>query len=208
MEDEMNSFRNALATAGVAAGLGLGAVTTASANGFCDAQVASYRGELEAKAAPVLAEVDQGISDIRKGGGDPDQIGVRMPNGQFKTLPELKSMLLTQKAEVAKQIDDKADDCSRDLKPYQAATDAAVTIGLGGLNKLLPERMTHIEIGEVLAGKPLGGAGGLVPHFREQVFAAVGLLNDRGFVTTVIRDPVQTVIKAPGQLVKQWFPHW
>jgi hypothetical protein len=179
----------------------------ASASAFCDAQVASYRGELENKVAPVLTEIDQGIADLRKGGGDPDKIGIKMQDGTFKTLPELRNLLLTQKAAASKEIDDAAEKCTHDLKPYQDATDAAVTIATGGLNKLLPERMTHIEIGEVLAGKPLGGDGGLVPHFREQVLGAVGLKDDHGVITQIIRDPAQTVLKAPGQLLKQWFPH-
>jgi hypothetical protein len=169
----------------------------ALANAFCDSKVAPYRGELEAKAAPALAEIDSGIADIRKGGGDPDKIAIKMKDGTFKTLPELRNLLLTQKAAVSKEIDDAGEKCAKDLKPFQDSTDAIVTLATGGLNKLLPERMTHIEIGEILAGKPFGGDGGLVPHFREQVLAGIGLKNDHGFVTTFIRDPLHAV-----------FPHW
>ena len=63
--------------------------------------------------------------------------------------------------------------CSRDLKPMQDVTDAGVTIATLCLNKLLPERMAHIEFGEILAGKPLGSDGALIPHFRDQLFGCV-----------------------------------
>ncbi|MGY4433145.1 hypothetical protein ACVWWO_005622 [Bradyrhizobium sp. F1.13.1] len=202
----MAYLRTTLAAMAAASSLSLGA-TGASASAFCDAQVASYRGELETKVAPVAAEIDQGIADIRKGGGDPDKIGLKMHDGTFKTLPELRSLVLSQKAEALKEIDDAAGKCAQSLKPYQDVTDASVIIATGGLSLLLPKRMTHIEIGEILAGKPLGGDGGLVPHFREQMFGLVGLQNDRGEVTKFIRDPVRTTIEAPVKLVKQWFPH-
>jgi hypothetical protein len=180
------------AAVAVAGFVALGA-SSASANAFCDAKIAPYRGELDAKANPALAEIDNGIADIRKGGGDPDKIAVKMSDGSFKTLPELRNLLLTQKAAVSKEIDDAGAKCTSDLKPFQDTTDAAVTLATGGLNKLLPERMLHVEIGEILAGKPLGGDGALVPHFREQVLGAIGLKNDRGFVTKLIRDPLHAI---------------
>ncbi|MER9387793.1 hypothetical protein [Mesorhizobium sp. M0435] len=175
----------------------LAAAAPASARAFCDAKVASYRGELEAKAGPALIEIDDGIAEIRTGGGDPDKLGFKMADGTFKTLPELRALLLTQKAAASQEIDAASADCTSALKPYQDAVDAGMTIATGGLNKILPERMTHIEIGEILAGKPLGGEGALIPHFREQLLGALGLQHDRGFVTKFIRDPIHAI-----------FPHW
>ncbi|BCH05742.1 hypothetical protein MesoLj131b_77410 (plasmid) [Mesorhizobium sp. 131-2-5] len=177
-----------------------GVFATASptfASAFCDARVASYRGELEAKAGPAIAQIDNGIAELRSGGGDPDQVGFKMADGTFKTLPEIRALLLTQKAAVLNEIDAAGADCTKELKPYQDAVDAGMTIATGGLNKILPERMTHIEIGEILAGKPFGGDGALIPHFREQLLGALGLAHDRGFVTKFIRDPVHAI-----------FPHW
>ena len=168
--------------------------TPAFANNFCDAQVASYRGELEAKTAPVFAEINKGIDDIRKNGGDPDKIGIKMADGTFKTLPEMLRMLTAQKGDVSKEIDDAADKCSNELKPLQDVTDAGVTIATLGLNKLLPERMTHIEIGEILAGKPFGGDGGLVPHFRDQLLGAFHIdSHNKGFGVSIIVDPWKTL---------------
>jgi hypothetical protein len=194
MESDM---KNNLVTATMVAGVALAVLsanaTYASANNFCDAKLATYRGELDAKVAPVLIEIDANIENIRKSGGDPEKIAVKMDNGSFKTLPEIRAMIISQKDEVSQQIDKAASDCSSDLKPFQDVIDAAVTAATGGLNKILPERMTHIEIGEILGGKPFGGDGAIVPHLREQVLGMLGLKNDRGFVTTFIRDPLHAI---------------
>ncbi len=92
----MTSLRNKLMLFAVAVAtslMGLGAAS-ASTSAFCDAQVAPYRGELDAKAAPALTELDNGIADIRKAGVNPDKIAVKTQDGSFKTLPQLRSLLL------------------------------------------------------------------------------------------------------------------
>jgi len=188
-------FKTIKIAAAVAAVTGLTASPVLASSAFCEAQVASYRGELDAKVSPAVAEIDMGIADILKGKGDPDKVGLKMADGTFKTLPELRRMLLAQRAEVEKQIDDAAASCTKDLKPFQDATDTLVTSSTLGLSGLLPKHMTHVEIGEILAGKPFGGDGGLVPHFREQVLTAVGLSGNNGEIVKLIRDPVRTILK-------------
>jgi hypothetical protein len=185
-----------MSTIAVAAGafVALGAAS-ASANAFCDAQVASYRGELDSKVAPVITDIDNGIAEIRKNNGDPDKIAFKMEDGTFKTLPQLRDLLATQKADASKEIDNAANKCANELKPFQDVTNAAVTLATGGLDKLLPERMTHIEIGEILAGKPLGGDGALIPHFRNQLLEVIRVNpHDHGFVTGMIVDPINTIL--------------
>lgn len=190
----MSDIKNCLKAAILFAGL-VFTRAPAFANAFCDAKVAPYRDKLEAKVAPVMREIDTGINDLRKGGHDPDKIAFKTNDGSFKTLPELKALIASQKAEVSKKIDDAANRCSSELKPFQDTTDALVTLSTGGLNKLLPERMTHIEIGEILDGKPLGDDGALIPHFRDQLLHAIGVdPHDKGFVTGLIVDPINTIL--------------
>lgn len=190
------AFRKLMLTIAVAAGapVALGAAS-ASANTFCDAQVASYRGDLNSKVAPVMTDIDNGIAEIRKNNGDPDKIAFKMKDGTFQTLPQLRDLLAKQKAEASKEIDNAADKCANELKPFQDVANAAVTLATGGLNTLLPERMTYIEIGEILTGKPLGGDGALIPHFRDQLLGVIGVNpHDHGFVTGIIVDPVNTIL--------------
>jgi hypothetical protein len=179
----------------VLAGCGLvSASSPAAASAFCDAQVASYRGELDAKVSPVIGEIDKNIDGLRKGGNNPDNIAIKTQDGSFVTLPQLRDRILSQKAEASREIDEAANKCTSDLKPLQDVTDAGVTIATGGLNKLLPERMTHIEIGEILNGRPFGGDGGLVPHFRDQLLGVFKIdPHNKGFGVGLIVDPWKTL---------------
>lgn len=180
-------------TLAVAAGLaftGLPGLGSASAGTFCEAKAEPLNRQIDAKIQPVMVEIDSGIAEARKAGRDPNNVVLKLPDGSYKSLSELRDILLAQKtaaqAEVAKAIAN----CDKNLKPYQDATDAFVDIATGGLSKLLPPSMTHIDIGEILAGKPFGGDGALIPHLRERLLSALGLANDRGEIVKFLRDPV------------------
>lgn len=190
----MTSLFKALVVAASIAVAGYESLGSASAGSFCEAQVAPLNTQIDAKVQPALNEIDNGIADVRKAGRDPDSIAFKMSDGSFKTLPELRNLVLAQKAAAQGELVKAIGDCNKDLKPYQNTVDALVAVATGGLNKLLPERMTHIDMGEILvAGKPLGGNGALIPHFREQLLGALGLANDRGEVTKFIRDPWHSI---------------
>jgi hypothetical protein len=190
----MTSLFKALVAAASIATAGYASLGSASAGSFCEAQVAPLNTQIDAKVQPALNEIDNGIADVRKAGRDPDSIAFKMPDGSFKTLPELRNLVLAQKAAAQGQLVKAIADCNKDLKPYQNTADALVAVATGGLNKLLPERMTHIDMGEILvAGKPLGGSGALIPHFREQLLGALGLATDRGEVTKFLRNPWHSI---------------
>ena len=89
----------------------------------------------------MITDIDNGIAEIRKNNDDPEKIAFKMGDGTFKTLPQLRDLLTTQKAQASKEIDNAADKCADELKPFQDVTNAAVTLATGGLDKLLPERM-------------------------------------------------------------------
>jgi hypothetical protein len=171
--------------------------SSASAAPFCEAQAAPYRDALDVKTGTALAEIDDAIAEVSKAGGDVTKIAVRMADGSFKTLPEMRAMMAAQKAMASTEIDYAVDKCLGDLKPFQDAADTLVTLGTGGLNKLVPERTFHVDIGWILSGKPFGSDSAFVPHLREQVLTALGLVHDRGFITKFVRDPLHAV-----------FPNW
>ena len=59
-----------------------------------------------------------------------------------------------------------ANDCRNELKPVQDVVDYAVAAATGGLSLILPKRMTHIDMGEILSGNILGGKNSF---FRKQL---------------------------------------
>ena len=53
-------------------------------------------------------------------------------------------------------------ECVKGLQPLQEATDATVAIATGGLSLILPKRMTHIDVGELLDGNLMGGSRSVI----------------------------------------------
>ncbi|KRE02999.1 hypothetical protein ASE63_26175 [Bosea sp. Root381] len=165
-----------------------------AAASYCEEQAGPSRAQVEAKVIEMLGPIDQGIAEIKKHGGDPGKIGLKADDGTFKTLPDVRTRLLVDKAAAGRQIDEAVASCTKDLKPLQDVTDAYVDILTGGLSKVLPKHMLHVDVGQILlAGKPFGGDGAIIPHLREQILAALGLKNDNGFITSLVRDPLRTI---------------
>ncbi|WP_336814108.1 hypothetical protein [Bosea sp. MMO-172] len=165
-----------------------------AAASYCEERAGPSRAQVEAKVNEMLGPIDKGIAEIIKGGGDPSKIALQAEDGSFKTLPALRNRLLADKAAASRQIDEAVTSCTKDLKPLQDVTDAYVTSLTGGLSKVLPKHMLHVDVGQILGGKPFGGEWAVIPHLREQILAALGLKNDRGFVTSFFRDPIRTIL--------------
>jgi hypothetical protein len=75
-------------------------------------------------------------------------------------------------------VNDEIGKCEKDLKPLQDIVDGWLAIETGGISSLLPGKMGHIDVSDMLAGYPLGGPDALIPHAREQVFKALGIGGD------------------------------
>jgi hypothetical protein len=68
--------------------------------------------------------------------------------------------------------------------------DSAVGVYTAGLSRAFPKKTFHVDVSEIMMGKPLGGPNAAVPKFREQVLKMLGA-NKRnpGFIGNMIRDP-------------------
>jgi hypothetical protein len=78
--------------------------------------------------------------------------------------------------------------CDQKYALPQAVVDGVIAYYTVGLSRLLPQRVTHVDVSQIMSGKPLGGPNAAVPKFREQALAAVGG-GGNGTVANVIRDP-------------------
>jgi|TARA_R110002060_G_scaffold36845_1_gene47813 hypothetical protein len=80
--------------------------------------------------------------------------------------------------------------CYAEFRPLQDLVDGVVLFYTGGLSKVLPEKMTRVDVSEIMAGKPLGGPNAAIPKFREQIFKVLGVNPDSpGLIGNIVKEP-------------------
>lgn len=125
---------------------------------------------------------------LKEKGFDPKRYPYVTPQGGVEPvdLVELVTKLAIQKASGYKQVAKAVDDCNQGFAVPQKITDAAVFFATGGLSAVLPDRMTHVDVSQLLSGTPFGGPNALIPQLRDQVLNGLGIGGD---VACIIRDP-------------------
>jgi hypothetical protein len=177
-----------LLMAAATAAIGLG-VAEAQAN-IHQCQLAKAQGEASVSQyySPRVAQVDE----MAAKGTKLTDVKVKVPHAdgheEWLTLAELKDRLNAEKVLATRQVADAVVDCERGFKPYQTVMNDFVAIATGGVSKVLPERMTRIDVSDILAGYPLGGPDAFIPKLREQILGG-----DRGTVANIIRDPIKCI---------------
>jgi hypothetical protein len=74
--------------------------------------------------------------------------------------------------------------CMAGYRQPQSIVDTALNVYTFGINSRMGGA-GHVDVSEILGGRPLGGPNAIVPQVREQI-----LRNDNGTVSNIIRDPV------------------
>jgi hypothetical protein len=124
---------------------------------------------------PRVAQIDE----MAARGVKLTDVRVKVPHAdgheEWLSLADLKDRLNAEKVRAVREVADAVDECERGFRPYQSVMNDFVTIATGGLSKLLPERVTRIDISDILAGYPLGGPEAFIPKLREQLLGG-----DRG----------------------------
>jgi len=129
---------------------------------------------------------------LKDKGLDPRKYPIIMPDGSVEVLDLLDVIdkLVRQRADAYNQIQTAGDDCNKQIAPYQKALDIGVFFVTGGLSKVLPPSMTHVDASQILSGHPLGGPGALVPKLRDDLLNGLGIGGD---VACFIRDPLRAM---------------
>lgn len=78
--------------------------------------------------------------------------------------------------------------CVAGYEAPQQIVDTALNIYTFGINSRLGPT-GHVDVSEILNGRPLGGPGAIVPQAREQILGG-----DNGTGANIIRDPIGCVI--------------
>lgn len=123
----------------------------------CDDPKAAARDAVIAAYEPKIAEIRAFI-----------QAAEQMPQTPVRDaiLEQLRNALATAEEAKNGSIDQAVQvvgaKCTQELEPIQDAIDAITVTLTGGLSKLLPARMFHIEAGEILDGNLMGNENSVV----------------------------------------------
>ncbi len=146
------------------------------------------------------------IEDMEKRNLDPTKYYAG-PNTELINLYELVKDFEAQKNsdidETRKEIDEKClndeEELLQGLVTYY--TEAILAKYTKGLSLLLPKHMKHIDVKEILDGKPLGGENSLLNKLRDDIIVGLGIDKDSDFYKG-LKDP----LKHPGKLIPKKLP--
>jgi hypothetical protein len=170
------------------------AAQIAGAATYCENKYANEIQKAKAAHVPALEQLQAEIKRVQDAGLDPHKYVVEF-DGQWVPLTYKYAVLYKRYETAATHAAGSAAGCAKAVAPAQLAADLGVIIGTAGTSLLLPERMPHIDMGEILHGKPFGGDSALIPKAREDLIEFVsGHKNDNGEIAVIIRDPIKCTV--------------
>lgn len=174
--------------------LAMGMASSASAGMYCEDQYHNRIQAVSSSHVPGLEALRAEIKRIQDAGLDPSKYLVEF-EGQHVPMTYKFAVLFDRYQSAANGAAGKAQGCAAAVAPAQLAANIGVVWATGGLSLLLPERMTRIDVGEILHGKPLGGDNALIPKAREDLLRAItGREHDNGEISKIIRDPIKCTV--------------
>lgn len=102
------------------------------------------------------------------------------------------------------------DEIRKNCRQVQEYVDEMVAYALScftrGLSELLPKQMTHVDIGEILNGKPLGGDGSVFNQIRDDLFFTHIGIDPASAIGKAVSDPFHGSNLKDGinQLLENW----
>jgi hypothetical protein len=146
--------------------------------GICDDARKQGFEKVNAAYDPTLNELGTVIANMTKIGADPTKYYDIKNNevvdfvAMFKDLDESKK---TQIEEVDSKV---TNECDQTMEFLQGILDMVISSYTRGLSVVLPKHMTHIDVEEILSGKPLGGDNSIFNEIRDKVFDFVQIDKD------------------------------
>jgi hypothetical protein len=179
------NYMSAVAVAGLSISASWGA-------SVCDEQRGKAHGAISQQYAAVYKEIDGRVAQIISKGIDPKKFPYFGDDGQLHEvdMTALRSEIVAKQAQSVATVNDKIKkECDDQYKPIQDLTDFSMTVVTMGLSEVLPKRMTHVDVSQILSGKPLGGDSAAIPKAREQALDALGMGGKNNDIAKTIRDP-------------------
>jgi hypothetical protein len=146
--------------------------------------------KIKAAYNPLIEEFARMIANMEKKGLNPTKY-YDAKNDQVINLVQLVKDLSKERDDDLGDIKKKVDeDCLSDNEEFlQEMVDLAVLYFTDCLSLILPKHMTHIDVAEILNGKPLGGENSIFNVIRDDLFDGLGLGKNND-LRKVIEDPI------------------
>lgn len=158
---------------------------------LCDDARKAGTEKINAAYTPMIEEISRIIVNMQNKGLDPHKYYDAVKD-QVIDLVALVSDLGSTRDQQLKDVNDKVDkDCVQTQEFIQSIVDIAVLYITDGLSAVLPRHMTHVDVGEILAGKPLGGDNSVFNQVREGIFRGIGL-GENNDLRKIVQDPIST----------------
>jgi hypothetical protein len=140
----------------------------------CEEARAAGLSAVHARFDGAIGDYDKLIQELKAKNGNPDDVAIKI-NGNFMPLPAIRAKMENDRGTLLAAANEQADGCNAGLEPYQQAADALLATVTGGVEKLLPGKMGHVDVSQIMAGYPLGGPDALIPHLRTQIFDSLNM---------------------------------
>lgn len=143
--------------------------------GICDDARSKGIAAINAAVDPLIEDAARIIANMRAKNLDPTKF-YDAKNDQtidlVAYLADLNNLKNSKTDEVNKKVDD---ECQNTVDFLQTLMDTVVASLTDGLSLILPKHMSHIDVGEILAGKPFGGDNSAINQLRGGVLNALGI---------------------------------
>lgn len=135
------------------------------------------------------------VKDQKDKGLDPEKFNPG-PGKSLVNLYELTKDYITERDKQLKEIEEQfKNECNGDMVEIaQSLVDIAVARYSKGISLILPKHMTHIDVKEILDGKPLGGENSIVNQARGAMMRGLGI-DENSDLGKVILNPTAVAKK-------------
>jgi hypothetical protein len=141
---------------------------------------------------PLISEVAKIVENMKKKGLDPTKYYDAKNDEIIDMVAMLVDLAGKKNGQIA-AVNEKVDkECTGQFEILQGVVDLAVASYTGGLSLILPKHMTHIDVAEILSGKPLGGEKSVFNQIRDQVLWNGLGLSENNDLRKLLANPIGT----------------
>jgi hypothetical protein len=159
---------------------------------ICDDARKQGTDKINAAYTPLIDEIARIVKNMQNKGLDPHKYYDPVKDQVIDLVAFLADLGATRDKQL-KDLNQKVDkECVQTQEFLQSVVDFAVLSITGGLSAVLPKHMTHVDVGEILAGKPLGGDNSVFNQIRGGILNGMGL-GENNDLRKVVQEPVNVV---------------